>query len=161
MPLRAARFPAARCLFQEINTAGVGVFSRYVIEGMTRAVETDSGERNRRAARDTCNKCRRARNPEPLVQTISISANSHGSPSSGFNVQVTPRRYFEGWAQIAFRLELCIVDYFIYAELPRTCGIVLRPSCIGLEKTLTQRISSIESDATVLAFLLWLRRRPL
>jgi len=62
---------------------------------------------------------------------------------------------------MAFRLELCIVDYFIHAGLPWTCGTVLRPSYIGLEKTMTQRIRSIESDATVPAFLRWLRQRPL
>src|ERR1700730_1114456 len=36
-----------------------------------------------------------------------------------------------------------------------------RPSYIRIEKSLTWRISSIESDATALAFLLWLRQRPL
>jgi hypothetical protein len=62
---------------------------------------------------------------------------------------------------MAFRRELSSLDYFIYAGLPWTCGIVLRPSYIGPGKTMTQRISSIESDATVPAFFRWLRRRPL
>src|ERR1700737_1695392 len=107
MPLRDARFPAARCLFQEINIAGVGVFSRYVIEGTTRAVETESVERNRCAARNTCNQCWNVQNSVSFAQTLSTIAISHGSRSSGFTQQVghatAPLRRI---APMAFRLEL-------------------------------------------------------
>jgi hypothetical protein len=67
---------------------------------------------------------------------------------------------------MAFRLELSASFDYLDNLLPDSLDLwrehrSRRPSYFGLEKSLTLRISSSESDATVLAFLLWLRRRPL
>jgi hypothetical protein len=119
----------------------VGVLSRYVIQSTSRAVETESGERHRRAARDTCNECRRVQNSEPLVQKLSISTISHGSRPRGFTQRAghatAPLKDIpDGVSVRAF----CIVDYFnnlsrtsldLWRE-HRSC----RPSYIGLEKPL-------------------------
>jgi hypothetical protein len=58
---------------------------------------------------------------------------------------------------MAFQLEL-----FIIQAGPPSFGantVLVGRLTSAWEKSLTWRISSIESDATVLAFLLWLRRR--
>src|ERR1700692_4770504 len=84
MALQGARFygNAERFLFKEINVKRVGFFSRdCAITSRTCRVETESGERNRCAARDTCNECRRVRNSEPLTQKSFMPGSSHGSPS--------------------------------------------------------------------------------
>src|ERR1700737_3715310 len=110
MPLRDARFPAARCLFQEINIAGVGVFSRYAIEGTTRAVETESVERNRCAARDTSNQRWNVQNSVPLAQTLSAIAILHASRPSGFTQQCRSRHGATLKDNpMAFQLELFII----------------------------------------------------
>jgi len=77
----------------------VSVFNRYVVEGSTRAIETESGERNRRAVRDACNECRNVWNSEPLAQKLSIS---HGgfTRRAGHATAPLPRI-----APMAFRLE--------------------------------------------------------
>jgi hypothetical protein len=66
---------------------------------------------------------------------------------------------------MAFRLELSASFDYHDNLLPDFPGLLARtssrrPFYFGLEKSLTWRISSIESGATVPAFLLWLRRRP-
>jgi hypothetical protein len=67
---------------------------------------------------------------------------------------------------MAFRLELSAsFDYFdnLFPDFPRLVARTSFSSTVLFRsrKSLTLRISSSESDATVLAFLLWLRRRPL
>jgi len=67
---------------------------------------------------------------------------------------------------MAFRLDLSASFDYHDNLLPDFPGLLARtssrrPLYFGLEKSLTWRISSIESDATAPAFLLWLRRRPL
>jgi hypothetical protein len=64
---------------------------------------------------------------------------------------------------MAFRLEFSASFDYFNNQLPDFPRLVARTSCSSSvlhEKSLTWRISPIESDATVLAFLLWLRRRP-
>src|ERR1700738_1007241 len=108
MPRRDARFPAARCLFQEINIAGVGVFSRYVIEGTARAVEAETVERNRCAARDTCNQRWNVQNSVPLAQTLSAIAILHASRTSGLTSRSRHGAISKD-SPMAFQLELFII----------------------------------------------------
>jgi hypothetical protein len=66
---------------------------------------------------------------------------------------------------MAFRLELSASLDYHDNLLPDFPGLLARTSSrrsfyLGLAKSLTWLISSIEPDATVPAFLLWLRRRP-
>ena len=99
----------------------VGFFSRYyAIAGRTRGVETESGERKRCAARDTCNECRRVRNSEPLAQKLSIPSISHGSRFSRFTQRVDRHGATSKGSRMAFRLELSApFDHFkSYAVLP-------------------------------------------